>query len=179
MPDAGTPSSQSHPDVTITDAGPLPVSGEALARGHEQERIGLRGYVIFVVALIVSAIVIHLILWLTMCGFEKAVSHNQGLERNSALQPERPTSPPGPILQPSPAQGEIPRQPWQDMAAYRVHEQELLSTYGYDPKSGQVRIPIDRAMELLVQRGLPTTQPSMRLPGATTRQMNPESSGGR
>jgi len=38
----------------------------------------------------------------------------------------------------------------------RLHEEDTLSTYGWvDQKSGTVRIPIDRAMDLLVERGLP------------------------
>jgi hypothetical protein len=38
----------------------------------------------------------------------------------------------------------------------RVREADTLSTYGWvDQNAGTVRIPIDRAMELLAQRGLP------------------------
>jgi hypothetical protein len=38
----------------------------------------------------------------------------------------------------------------------RLREEDTLSTYDYVDKSdGTVRIPIDRAMELIVQRGLP------------------------
>lgn len=38
----------------------------------------------------------------------------------------------------------------------RQREEDTLSTYGWvDQKSGTVRIPIDRAMDLLVERGLP------------------------
>jgi hypothetical protein len=38
----------------------------------------------------------------------------------------------------------------------RLREEDTLSTYDYvDKSAGTVRIPIDRAMELIVQRGLP------------------------
>ncbi len=38
----------------------------------------------------------------------------------------------------------------------RLREEDTLSTYGWvDEKAGVVRIPIDRAMDLLAQRGLP------------------------
>ena len=38
----------------------------------------------------------------------------------------------------------------------RLREEDILSTYDYvDKNAGTVRIPIDRAMDLLVQRGLP------------------------
>ncbi len=39
----------------------------------------------------------------------------------------------------------------------RLREEDILSTYDYvDKGAGTVRIPIDRAMDLLAQRGLPT-----------------------
>jgi hypothetical protein len=38
----------------------------------------------------------------------------------------------------------------------RLKEEQTLSTYGYiGEKAGSVRIPIDRAMDLIAQRGLP------------------------
>ena len=38
-----------------------------------------------------------------------------------------------------------------------LREEQTLSTYDYvDKNAGTVRIPIDRAMELVAQRGLPT-----------------------
>ena len=45
----------------------------------------------------------------------------------------------------------------------RLREEDTLSTYGWvDQNAGKVRIPIDRAMDLLAQRGLPVRS------GATT-----------
>jgi hypothetical protein len=39
----------------------------------------------------------------------------------------------------------------------RLKEEETLATYGWvDQKAGVVRIPIERAMDLIAQRGLPT-----------------------
>jgi hypothetical protein len=38
----------------------------------------------------------------------------------------------------------------------RLNEEQILSTYGYvDQNAGIVRIPIERAMDLIAQRGLP------------------------
>lgn len=52
----------------------------------------------------------------------------------------------------------------------RLREEDILSTYGYvDENAGIVRIPIDRAMDLLVQRGLPTrTQPADMIAASST-----------
>jgi hypothetical protein len=49
-----------------------------------------------------------------------------------------------------------------------VRHDDLLGSYGYvDERSGVVRIPIERAMDLIVQRGLPTrAQGSTQAPAA-------------
>jgi hypothetical protein len=40
---------------------------------------------------------------------------------------------------------------------FRLQEEQTLNSYGWvDQEAGVVRIPIDRAMELMAQRGLPT-----------------------
>jgi hypothetical protein len=44
----------------------------------------------------------------------------------------------------------------QNLDKYRAHEREMLTTYGWvDQNQGVVRIPIDRAKTLLIERGLP------------------------
>ena len=46
-----------------------------------------------------------------------------------------------------------------DLQAFRAREETILTTYGWvNPTSGTVRVPIDQAMLLLVQQGLPTRQ---------------------
>jgi hypothetical protein len=42
------------------------------------------------------------------------------------------------------------------LSGFRLQQEETLYSYGWvDEKAGTVRIPIERAMDLLVQRGLP------------------------
>lgn len=61
------------------------------------------------------------------------------------------TAPPGPSLQASPRE---------DLASYQQHAHHLLDSYGWtDPSKTSLHIPIARAMELLVQRGIPTGRP--------------------
>jgi hypothetical protein len=44
-----------------------------------------------------------------------------------------------------------------EINSFRLNEEKLLRSYGYvDQQRGVVRIPIDRAMQLIAQRGLPT-----------------------
>ena len=55
----------------------------------------------------------------------------------------------------------------------RLAEEQTLNTYDYiDQKVGTVRIPIERAMDLIAQRGLP-----VRTQGAATTSMPPQSVG--
>ena len=43
-----------------------------------------------------------------------------------------------------------------DLQSMRAAEDQILNSYGWvDPQKGVVRIPIDRAIDLLAQRGLP------------------------
>jgi hypothetical protein len=44
-----------------------------------------------------------------------------------------------------------------EINAFRLQEEQALNSYGWvDEQAGVVRIPIDRAMALVAQRGLPT-----------------------
>jgi len=73
-----------------------------------------------------------------------------------AAQPEPPGTvspmaerelPPAPRLQVAPSV---------DLEQMRAREDEALTTYGWvDREAGTVRIPIERAMDLLAERGLP------------------------
>ncbi len=55
--------------------------------------------------------------------------------------------PPGPRLQ---------ARPHQELVDYCTEQQKKLTTYSWvDQQAGIVRIPIDRAMELVLERGLP------------------------
>ena len=43
-----------------------------------------------------------------------------------------------------------------DIKAYRAQQETLLTTYGWvDKGAGKVRIPVERAMERLLEKGLP------------------------
>jgi len=55
--------------------------------------------------------------------------------------------PPGPRIEEHPAN---------DLQELRAHEKQVLGSYGWvDKKTGVVRVPIDRAMDLVLQRGFP------------------------
>jgi len=56
----------------------------------------------------------------------------------------------------------------------RLQEEETLSSYGWvDQNAGTVRIPIDRAMDLIAQRGLPVRAANAATEGAGKGQQAP------
>jgi hypothetical protein len=58
--------------------------------------------------------------------------------------------------------------PATDLKRYCEIEQEQLSTYGWvDKNNGLVRIPVDRAMDIVLQKGLPA-RPANQLPPETS-----------
>ena len=57
-----------------------------------------------------------------------------------------------------------------DLAAFRKEEEDILSTYGVvDRDKGIYRIPIEEAMKLTLERGLPTAGDPVVAPAATNK----------
>lgn len=74
------------------------------------------------------------------------------------------TAPPNPMSaaeQQFPPTPRIEEHPATELQQLRQQEDKILSSYGWsDKKAGTVRIPIDRAMELELERGFPTPPPA-------------------
>lgn len=81
-----------------------------------------------------------------------------GVSANSAPLANVRRLPPPPRLQPSPKL---------DLQRMRQEEERVLNSYGWvDQQAGVVRIPIDRAIDLVVQRGLPVQPAAPQKPPA-------------
>lgn len=100
----------------------------------------------FGAGLIVAAALIHFLVWLLFMYFSTREAQRVAPQYPLAAgQIER--LPPEPRLQTNARE---------DLRDLRAHEDALLSSYGVvDKDAGVVRIPIDEAMKLIVQRGLP------------------------
>jgi hypothetical protein len=98
----------------------------------------------------VAAVVIHVALWGLFELLEaREAKRNRPLPSLVAAGLRR--TPPEPRLEPDP----LP--PRRRMVA---EEEAVLTTYGWvDRGTGVVRMPVDRAMDLLVERGLPPSKP--------------------
>ncbi|PYU27005.1 MAG: hypothetical protein DMG32_08710 [Acidobacteria bacterium] len=116
-------------------------------------------FVLFIAAILVAASLS--LIWLFKY-FQKA--ENPGSFIAAPFATERPLPPP-PRIQPNPGA---------DMQNYYQSQQNLLNSYGWiDRQNGIVRLPIDRAMELLLERGLPTRPTSTPETGAPSQKRNP------
>jgi hypothetical protein len=115
---------------------------------HEESDADIRGILAFGGALIVAGVVIFFAVWVLFKFFDAREAHRTAPMYPLAAAQDR--VPPGPRLQTSPRE---------DMLELRAREEEILTSYGWvDRNTGIVRIPIEDAMKLTVQRGLPTRQ---------------------
>lgn len=58
--------------------------------------------------------------------------------------------------------------PVADMEAFRAHEEKVLTSYAWvDKGAGIARIPVDRALDLIADKGLPATPPLPAAPATT------------
>ena len=113
----------------------------------EKEDIRATPVLKFLVGIAVTSVVVCLLL----LGFYRGMrSYVAGLQPEPPhMRFEESRQAPAPRLQ---------MRPYLDLQAVRAQDDRILTTYGWVDKSrGAVRIPIDEAMRLVVEEGLPAT----------------------
>ena len=114
---------------------------------RETSDVDLGGVVRFAIGLVVAAVVIHVVVWFLYSSFKREAARPAPAEYPLAATAMR-RLPPEPRLQTDPRD---------DLLSLRQSQEQALTTYGWvDRNSGVVRIPIDHAMKLTVERGLPS-----------------------
>jgi hypothetical protein len=134
-----------------------PTAQQTLAAGHElsdAQAAPILKVLAFLAAVSIGAAVL-------MVFFYNYLESREATEKTArypmAAGTTRPLPPP-PRLQ---------NYPFQDIKDLRQEERRLLDTYEWvDKNKGVVRIPIDRAIEVLAEKGLPYRQPGASAPGA-------------
>jgi hypothetical protein len=111
---------------------------------HERSEVNVSGILSFAVALVVLGVVIHFALALVMQRFSREEKKAQDQKPPQfALAVDVPS----PHLQDDPAA---------DLARLKAEQIGRLTTYGWVSRdAGIAHIPIDRAMDILAQTGLP------------------------
>ncbi len=127
----------------------------------------------FGIVLLVLALIIHVALW----GLFKLLASRERQQQAAIAFPlaegrgQQLRLPPLPRLQPLPVN---------DIAEFRAEEERLLRTFGWvDREAGIVRIPIEDAMRLTLERGLPSRPQESATLHLPVGSMPEDSSGGR
>ena len=112
---------------------------------HETSDVNIRGIFGFAGGLAAVIAFVGVVVWVLFQYFSAREASRTPIQYPLASQATR--VPPEPRLQTNPRQ---------DLSDLRAHEDQTLTTYGWiDKNTGVVRIPIERAMTLTVERGLP------------------------
>jgi hypothetical protein len=124
---------------------------------YERRDIGVGGVLYFIAGLVAAGLLVHFV----VSGFYSYLEKRSNAEQTpiSPLVEKAPTDTrhvsrdyPQTVF-PSPRLEEDERG---QLNGIRIEEENTLNSYGWvDQKAGTVRIPIDRAMDLVAQRGLP------------------------
>jgi hypothetical protein len=113
---------------------------------HETSDANILAIFGFGLALLVAAAIVHVLVWL-LFGYFAAREAEGPAPRFPLAVKQLNRLPPEPRLQPNPRD---------DLIELLIRESQVLSTYGWvDKEEGVVRLPIERAMSLTVERGLP------------------------
>jgi hypothetical protein len=139
--------------------------GAGAGVGHEVSELRIGPIAWFLIGLTVATVVVCLL----TAGLFNALKNRDEVSKRklSPLAGERQKLPPEPRLQLAPSteeqlEGNKPidlkhEHPLEEMKRLRAEEEAKLNSYGWvDEKAGVVRIPIDEAKKLLLQKGVPT-----------------------
>ena len=137
---------------------------QSASKAYETRDIKLRPLAGFLAGLIAVGIVAYVVIFgLIRLFSSQAVKQDAELAPASLAQPSAPGDehlPPEPRIQANAAG---------DMKMLRDRDDALLTTYGWvDRPAGVVRVPIDVAMKLVLEEGLPVRQPQSAPPAAGT-----------
>jgi len=149
--------------------------------GHELTDASTKGIFLFVLSLSASLIVVVFLARILFESYARTEDRaNQTGVRDSPFNAERSVSP-SPSLQPSIGHETLP---YQDTAAMKLEYDRLAGTYGRQSMADHIvheRMPVEAAMKLLVERGLPhDTATAIPVPqGAAPSLPTPYSDGGR
>lgn len=112
--------------------------------GHEEREANLSLIVWGAVGLAVATFIVMLLIW----GMFNVLKKTDLAE--SAEQQASPLAIPGQL----PPEPRLQVRPYEELQQLRARENDVLNHYGWqDQKNGIVHIPIDKAMDIVAQRG--------------------------
>jgi hypothetical protein len=128
---------------------------------HEPNAVSIPGVVKFFVWLSAAIVIAALSMWGLLHYFDARKAQEAPPPSPLATEPRLP---PEPRLQGAPGSASSPSE---DIRRFREREDQLLGSYGWiDRQNGVIRIPIEQAKRLILQRGLTVTPPRTQQGGA-------------
>ena len=113
---------------------------------HEESDVNIRAILGFGAGLVLVTVIICFLLWL-LFGYIASREAQLGTREFPLAVEQQNRMPPEPRLQTNPKE---------DLRVLQGRDEALLKSYGWiDKDAGIARIPIEEAMKLTVQRGLP------------------------
>ena len=117
--------------------------------GHEEDRVNIRGLWISAVVLAVVCVLSGIVVLWVFRVIDRRLVEAEPARAPLAMAAGESPMPEPPLLTDEPA----------NLADFRAHEADKVGTYGWvDEPGGIVRIPVARAKDLVLERGLPARQ---------------------
>ena len=130
------------------------------AVSHELSDVNVRGVLYFAVWLTIAAIIIHVLVWLFYDYFGDRATRTVSI-------PQEPVITGPPVSKP-----QLQVEAESELSQLRTSEEQVLHTYGWiDQDKGIVRIPIERAMEIIATQP-PFQKESKQRPAQTRTRKN-------
>lgn len=121
----------------------------------EAADVNVKGVIWFLIGLVITIVICYSILNAVFRHFTRLAAIQDQQIRSLSVVPSIASQHP---YFPEPREQFSPQL---DLESFRAHQERELNSYGWiDRQAGVVRIPIDRAMDLILQRGLPTRSAS-------------------
>jgi hypothetical protein len=141
--------------------------------GFERQDLTARGVFIFLTSLAIGGVLVLFVVWGLYQFMDARQRSHQPPQSPLVKQVESDTRIVSPDEITKFPQPRLERNERVEINDFRLKEEQTLNSYGWvDEKAGVVRIPIERAMQLLAQRGLPTTSKAGTVPASTVNVVN-------
>jgi hypothetical protein len=145
-----------------------PIKPGHAEEGYERQDLTARAVFVFLVSLFVGGVIVYFIVWGLYHFMDARQRRLQPQQSPLVQQVETDTRIVAPDEIKKFPEPRLERNERIEINDFRLKEEQTLNSYGWvDEKAGVVRIPIERAMQLISQRGLPTTPKAGSIPPST------------
>jgi len=133
--------------------------------GYERQDMTPQSVFAFLISLFVGGVIVYFIVWGLYHFMDARQRARQRQQSPLVKQVETDTRIVSPDEIKKFPEPRLERNERIEINDFRLKEEQTLNSYGWvDQKAGVVRVPIERAMQLVAERGLPTTPKAGTIP---------------